>query len=166
MSPEASSPATVEHVEQSTEAAVAAAAVTLEMLQTAIEAQAEMAQDRHDELTREVREWGTRLQTLATSIEHQQTVESPSLQQLLMQVGQMQTSLEVMQAELITLKGPSGEGHRGQAPERAGVKPEEQPKQKEPSEISPVGSETGKKISPQESSQSVTPAPKKRYVKI
>ena len=100
-------PATASEVEASAEAAIAATAVTLETLQAAIETEAQVSEERQLELLSEVKACRQNLETLSKSAAV--GAESPAIQQMLVQMGQLQTSLEAMQADLAILAGAEEE---------------------------------------------------------
>jgi hypothetical protein len=173
MQPAGSENTAAENVEASAEATLAAAAITLETVQTAIETEAETAEDRQEELLAEVRKCLAKLEALSSSMER--GAESPSLQQLLMQVGQMQGSLEKIQVDLSDLREESshssleGAGQGDLADEARNTEEVDGPQsaalppQNRPKSTSPNSDESNRP----KSSQSATPASKKRhYVKI
>ena len=167
MTPEGT-PATEEQVVEAAEVSIAAAAVTLETLRDAIEAEAEVSIQRQEELLREVRECQTRLEALSASMARQ--TESPSLQQLLMEVGQIQAAVTAIQADLTALM-EEAEPNENPAPPNSeqsvsptSTKPEQPTQERSESE-----SESGPKG--QERNQPPTPSPnpppkKKHYVRI
>lgn len=167
------SPATAANVEASAEATIAAAAITLESVNAAIAEESDAAEDRQEELLAEVRKCLSKLETLATSLER--GAESPSLQQLLIQAGQIQSSLETVQADLAELRQSSqtppqdagdhlGErGERRKAEEGTGLQNVVPP----PLNAPELSSESPGKSPDQKSNRSATlPSAKKRYIKI
>lgn len=173
MAPDLNAPATGGEVEASAEATIAAAAVTLETLQEAIEAEAEVSEERQSELLTEVRECRTKLETLSASIVG---VESPAMQQMLAQMGQLQASLERMQTDLAALTSGITEEENGEEAESAeDVHPSEKSppnkspsSEKEPADTGRSEKPNNESSSPPESNQSATPPQprKRRYVKI
>ena len=169
MTPEVPVPVTSPEIEEAAET-VEEAAVTLDEVSEAIEAGALANHEALAELIREVRECRTMIQTLSTS----GATESPSIQQLLIQVAEIQGKVDRIQAELLELR-PS-------EPEPENVNPEEisgengsSPRKKNGESGTGSGRESGERKSgeqpepnpkPPESSPSPTPEKKRRYIKL
>jgi hypothetical protein len=142
------------------EAALEDTAASLDSIADAIEAESEISRDRADEILREVRECRSTVNLLSQSLSQQ--TESPSIQQMLITLGTLQTSVERIQAEVETLRTSTPSN---QPPL---INPEEnQDGQRE----SPASPNSSTEQNPPESNPSATPPPpepqkKKHYVKV
>ena len=174
MTPEPEKPASVTESAAGAEV-IAAAAVTLEGVQDAIYEEGELSKDRQQELLREVMECRKKLETLSDSVGLAVKTENPAIQQLLMEVGRIQTEIQSMRTDLNILlesdessdERESGEVDRQ---EKSSPRSNSPYSKREENDITPSGpqSETAESQPPPESNQSATPAPpkKKRYIRI
>lgn len=135
-------------------------AVTLDALGESVEELSEQSRDRADEILREVRECRSMVSQLSQLLPQQQT-ESPSMQQALIQLTALQTTVEKIQSEVEALRASN------RSPPVEEVNPSGNPDGRKESQGSPGPPNTPT------SNQSATPPPapepepkKKRYVKI